>query len=105
MFYIIYIAFILFFCIPIYQLLSNHLMNNDLLFLICCNYLLNITTALFFGYYSSLLFACISALALAIFATLLVIKMTAAFQRIKFFTLPYLFLCYFTYFFILISCF
>ncbi len=103
MFYTFYIAFILFICITIYQLVKSKLMNEDLLFLIACNYLLNITTAIFFGYYNSLSFALLSAFALAIFATLLIYKIALAFQRIKFFSLPYLALVYFVFFFILFN--
>ena len=100
MFYFIYIAFIIFISITIYQLINRKLLNDDLLFLILCNYLLNITTALFFGYYGSLIFAFISSLLLIIFATWLYFAMTKAFGKIKFFPLPYLFLTYFVFFFI-----
>ena len=103
MFYLIYIACLFFICITIYQLISQKLMNEDFTFLIACNYLLNITTALFFGYYNSLSFALISSFALSIFATLLIYKIALAFNRLKFYSLPYLALVYFVFFFILFN--
>ena len=100
MFYFVYIAFIIFISITIYQLINDKLMNEDLFFLICCNYLLNITTAIFFGYYSNLIFAFFSSLLLLIFATMLYYQIIKAFDKIKVFPIPYLFLVYFVFFFI-----
>lgn len=103
MFYLIYLACLVFICITIYQLNTHQLMNEDLFFLIACNYLLNITTSLFFGYYNSLSFALLSAFALSIFATILIYKIAITFKRLKFYSLPYLALVYFVFFFILFN--
>lgn len=101
MFLFFYFFFTLFLCFTIYQVICNHKMDNDLLFLIACNYLLNITVALFYGYYHSLLFSTISIILLTIFATELIFKITTTFNKIKFFSLPYLFLVYFSLFFLI----
>lgn len=100
MFYFIYIAFIFFICITIYKLIYQKLLDEDLLFYLLVNYLLNITTALFFGFYNSLIWAFFSSLALIIFATILYFKIGKAFNKWQFFPLPYLFLTYFIFFFI-----
>ena len=100
MFYFLYISFVFFLCITIWQLIKHNLFNEDFMFLVAVNYLLNITTALFLGYYYSLIWSFISASFLIIFATILYYKMIVAFQKFKFFPLPYLTLMYFIFFLI-----
>lgn len=103
MFYFIYIAFLLFISITIWQLINKNLMNEDLIFLLLCNYLLNITTALFFGFYNSLTWSLISSFLLLIFAVILYFKIIKTFNKFKFFPLPYLSLVFFVFYFILFN--
>ena len=99
--YFLYCAFLFFLCINIYQLIRKDLLNNNLVFLIISNYLLNVSTALFFGYYNNGIIASISALFLMIFATLLLFEIKKAFKKYKFFTFPYTYMTYFSFFYIL----
>ena len=100
-FFVLYCSFLAFLSINIYQLIKYDLLNNNLVFLIISNYLLNISTALFFGYYNNGLIACISSFLLMCFSTWLLFSIKKAFNRYKFFTFPYTYITYFSFFYIL----
>ncbi len=100
MFYFTYITFLFFIFLTIYQLIKENLLRADITFFLLSNYLLNISTALFFGYYNSLIWAFISSGFLCLFAVMLYIKIIKTFNKFKFYPLPYLFLVFFVFFFI-----
>jgi len=102
MFYFIYIFSILFLCLSIYLIIKENKMNPDLLFLIFVNYLLNILTALYYGFYSNMLLTIISSFFLCFFASLLLFNIYKIMNKLLFFSLPYLFLFYLVFFYTII---
>ena len=101
LFLAIYVLCILLVCYNICKLIIVKKLDNDLLFLISTNCLLNISTSLFFGYYNNYLLSLISASLLLIFAILLLFSLKKVWGYFSITILPYTYLTLFIFFYIL----
>ena len=72
LFFLFYIISLVLILIPILKIIEYNLLNENTLFLLLTNYILNIGVAIFFGYFYNLLFSLIAASFLLSFAFLLI---------------------------------
>ena len=100
LFYIISIALML---IPIFKIINYNLQNEDTLFLILTNYILNIGCAVFFGYFYNLLFSLIAISFLLSFAFLLIRDFKRLFGFYELASVPYLLMVFYSFVYILIN--
>jgi hypothetical protein len=103
MFYILYIIVVFLLLEPIYKLCSFNLLNENSLFLILSNYLLNIGVVIFYFLFSNLLLSLIFITLLSIFTILLIFNFKHHFGYFKLTSIPYLLLVLFSNTYILIS--
>ena len=101
LFYSIYIFFIIFISINILQTIYQNKMNNNTLFLILVNYILNIVTIIFFFYFYQLPFSLVCSFFLMVFAFLLIRDFKVLFNRYLLYSLPYFTLTIYSFSFIL----
>ena len=101
LFLLIYIFTLILVSYNIYELIKANKLNNDLLFLLSTNYLLNISTALFFGYYNNLIISLISASMLLVFSVILLFAIKKVWGCFKITMIPYTYLTCFVFFYIL----
>lgn len=89
LFFIVYIAVILYITIPICKIVWNDLLDKDLTFLLCVNYLLIFLLSIIFNYQTNLLYSILLSLTLMIAAFLLVIKIKSIFGHYQVLSIPY----------------
>lgn len=71
-FYIFYVISLLLLVAIVLKLNNYHLIDESLTFFLLTNYILNISTLIFFSYFENYLFSLISIIALLIFAIFLI---------------------------------
>ena len=64
LFFLIYIAVLLYITIPICKIVWYDLLDNDMIFLLCCNYILLFVLSLIFNYQTNLLYSILVSLSL-----------------------------------------
>lgn len=103
MLFILLYAFVLLFLLePILKTCYYNLLNEDTIFLLLSSYLLNIATAIFFGYYHNITLSFISSFILSIFTIQLVINFKKIFGFFKLTTVPYLLFILYSFVYLLI---
>ena len=89
LFFIIYIAVILYITIPICKIVWFDLLDNDLTFLLCANYILIFLLTLIFNYRSYLVYTILVSLTLTIMSFLLVRKIRSIMGCYQLLSIPY----------------
>jgi len=91
LFFIIYIAVILYITIPICKIVWHDLLDNDLTFLLCCNYLLLFILSCIFNYQTNLIYSILLSLTLMLASFLLIRKIKSIYGHYQLLSLPYFF--------------
>ena len=89
LFFLIYIAVIVYITIPICKIVWNERLDNDLLFFLSSNYILIFLLAIIFNYETNLLYSILVSFILMIDAFLLIRKIKAIFNRYQLLSIPY----------------
>jgi len=97
LFFLIYIAVILYITIPICKIVWKDMLDNDLTFLLCCNYILLFVLSVVFNYQTNLIYSILLSLTLMIVAFLLIRKIKSLFGHYQLLSLPYFFFCVFVF--------
>lgn len=97
LFFIIYIAVILYISITICKIVWQDLLDNDLTFLLCCNYLLIFMLSCIFNYQTNLIYSILLSFTLMIAAFLLIRKIKSIYGHYKLLSLPYFVLSIFVF--------
>lgn len=97
LFFIVYIAVILYITIPICKIVWNDLLDNDLTFLLITNYLLIFILSFIFNYQANLIYSILVSLTLMIAAFLLVRKIKAVYGHYQLLSIPYFFFSVFVF--------
>ena len=103
MIFFLYTVVLLLLLEPILKINSFGLINEDFVFTLLCNYILNIATALFFGYFNNLLYTLLCAFALSFFSIILIKRIKDVFGYFKINSLFYLIFVLFFNVYILIN--
>ncbi len=93
LFFLIYIAIILYIIYPICKIVWYDLLDRDLTFLLCTNYLLLFLLSIIFDYQTNLLFSILTSLTLVIFSFLLVRKIKSTLGCYQLLSIPYFCFC------------
>ncbi len=97
LYFLIYIAVILYITIPICKTVWYDLIDNDLTFLLCTNYILLFLLSVIFNFQTNLLYSILISLTLMIMAFLLIRKLKALFGHYQLLSLPYFVFIVFTF--------
>ena len=89
LFFLIYIAVILYITIPICKIVWMENLDNDLTFLLCTNYILIFLLSIIFNYQNNLVYSILISLSLMILAFLLIRKIRDIFGHYQLLSLPY----------------
>lgn len=89
LFFLIYIAVILYITIPICKIVWIDKLDNDLTFLLCTNYILIFLLSIIFNYQINLVYSILISLSLMILAFLLIRKIRDIFGTYQLLSLPY----------------
>ena len=89
LFFLIYIAVILYITIPICKIVWNDKLDNDLTFLLCCNYILIFLLSVLASYTNYLIYSILVSLTLVIAAFLLVRKIKHIYGYYQLLSIPY----------------
>ena len=91
LFFLIYIAVIIYILIPICKIIWNDLLDNDLLYLLSSNYILLFMLSIIFNYQTNLIYSILISFTLMVFSFLLIRKIKYIYNRYQILSLPYLF--------------
>lgn len=89
LFFLVYIAVVIYISIPIGKIIWNERLDNDLLFLLFTNYILIFLLSIIFNYQYNLFYSILISLFLMIASFLLVRKIRDIFNRYQILSLPY----------------
>jgi len=89
LFFLIYIAVIIYILIPICKIIWNDLLDNDLLFLLSSNYILLFLLSIIFNYQTNLFFSIVISFILMIFSFLLIRKIKTIYGHYQLLSIPY----------------
>lgn len=89
LFFIIYIACILYMAIPIIRLIIMDKLNKDTLFLLLTSYILLFSLSVFYGFYNNLYISVIIAFFLMILAFLVIRDFRNIFGKYQLLSIPY----------------
>lgn len=89
LFFIIYIAIIIYITIPICKIVWYDLIDNDLTFLLCCNYILLFFLAIIFNYRTNLIYSILISFSLMIASFLLIRKIKSIMGSYRILSIPY----------------
>ena len=103
LFFLFYIISLVLILIPIIKIVEYNLLNENTLFLLLTNYILNIGVAIFFGYFYNLLFSLIAASFLLSFAFLLIKDFKKLFGFYSLPSIPYFLMVFYSFVYILIT--
>ena len=103
LFLLFYIFSITILLIPILKIINYNILDENILFLLITNYTLNITVALFFGYFKNYLFSLIFIIFLLTFTILLTKDFKKIFGTYIITSVPYLLMVSFSFVYILIT--
>jgi len=88
LFFLVYIAVVLYILIPICKIIWEDKLDNDLLFLLCSNYILIFLLSIIFSYYN-LFYSILISLILVIMAFLLIRKIKSIYGHYQILSIPY----------------
>ena len=97
LYFLIYVAIILYIIIPICKIVWLNYLDNDLIFLLCSNYLLLFLLSLVFDYNHNLILSILISLTLVILSFFLIRKIKKIFGHYQLLSLPYFCFCVFTF--------
>jgi len=97
LFFIVYIAVILYITIPICKIVWNDNLDNDLTFLMCSNYILLFLLSIIFNYQNNLIYSILLSLTLVISSFLLIRKIKDIFGKYQILSIPYFCFCVFVF--------
>ena len=89
LFFLIYIAVVIYITIPIIKIVWYEKLDNDLLFLLCTNYILIFLLSIIFNYETNLIYSILISLTLMITSFLLIRKIKDIFGNYQILSLPY----------------
>jgi len=95
--FLIYIACVCYITIPICKIVWEEKLDNDLLFLLCSNYILIFLLSIIFNSTSPLFYSIMISLILMILAFLLIRKIKTIYNRYQILSLPYFCFCVYTF--------
>lgn len=95
LFFIFYIAVIFYITVPICKIIKLNLMDNDLTFLLCCNYILLFMLSIIFNYQNNLIYSFLISLTLVFFSFSLIRKIKKIFRHYQILSIPYFCFCVF----------
>lgn len=101
LFFLIYFAVIIYITIPICKIIWLDLLDNDLTFILCCNYLLIFMLSIIFNYQNNLIYSILISLSLIFASYLLIRKIRKIFGRYQVLSIPYFCFCVYTFSYIL----
>ncbi len=102
-FYILYIFSLICLLIPILKIINFGILRENTIFLLLTNYILNITSVIFFGYFQNYLFATFFLLTLLIFAGLLIKEFKNLIGSYELLSVPYLLVVSYSFVYCLIT--
>ena len=88
LYFLIYIAVIIYILIPICKIIWNDKLDNDFTYLLCCNYMLLFALSIT-NYYVYLTYSILLSFTLMVFAFLLIRKIKNIYNRYQLLSLPY----------------
>lgn len=103
LFFLFYILSITILLIPILKIINYNILDESILFFLITNYILNISVALFFGYFSNFFLSLIAISFLLIFSILLIKDFKRIFGAYQLSSVPYLLMVSFSFVYILIT--
>ena len=89
LFFLIYMAVIIYITIPICKIVWYDYLDNDLTFLLCLNYILIFVLSLIFNYQNHLLYSILISLSLVFSSYFLIRKIKAIFGCYQLLSIPY----------------
>ena len=92
-----YFAVILYILIPICKIIWNDLLDKDLTYYLCCNYLLLFSLNLIFDYHYNLIYSILLSFTLMIFSFLLIRKIKSIYKHYQILSIPYLIFTIYTF--------
>lgn len=101
-FYLFYIISVLLIVIPIFKIVNYNILNENTLFLLLTNYILNIAVVIFLCYFQNYFFSLIFGIILLIFAFLLIKDFKKIFGNYELVSVPYFLVVFYTLMYILI---
>lgn len=96
-YFLIYIAVIMYILFPISKIIWYEKLDNDLKFLLCSNYLLLFLLSIIFDYQNDLLLSILISLTLIIASYFLIRKIKKIFGCYQLLSIPYFCFCVFTF--------
>ena len=96
-FFIIYVASILYITIPICKIVWYDKLDNDLSFLMCANYIFIFLLSIIFNYQNNLVYSILISFTLMIFAYLLIRKIKNILDHYQLLSIPYFILTIFVF--------
>jgi len=97
LFFIIYIAVILYIAIPICKIVWHDWIDKDLIFLLCTNYILIFLLSIIFNYQTNLIYSILLSFTLMIAAFLLIRKIKNIYGHYQLLSIPYFFFIVFVF--------
>lgn len=97
LYFLVYIAVIIYITIPICKIVWEEKLDNDLTFLLCTNYILIFLLSIIFSYQSNIIYSILISFTLMISSFMLIIKMHNIFGRYQLLSLPYFCFVVFTF--------
>lgn len=97
LFFLIYLAVIVYITIPICKIVWYDYLDNDLLFLLCSNYILAFLLSIIFNYQENLMYSILISLFLMISAFMLIRKIKSIYNSYQLLSLPYFFFTVFVF--------
>ena len=95
LYFLIYAAVILYILLPICKIVWHDNLDNDLIFLLCSNYLLLFLLSVIFDYQNGLLLSILVSLTLVFFSYFLIRKIKKVFGHYQLLSIPYFCFCVF----------
>lgn len=95
-YFLFYMASIIYILIPICKIIWRDKLDNDLTYLLCCNYILLFSLSII-NYQTNLIYSILLSFTLMIFAFLLVRKIKSIFNHYQVLSLPYFIFIVFTF--------
>lgn len=93
LFFIIYVACVIYITIPICKIIWNELFDNDLLFLSLANYILIFLLSIIYNSTYHLFYSILVSLVLMILSFLLIRKIKSIYNRYQILSIPYFIFC------------
>ena len=96
-FFLIYIAVVTYITIPICKIIWNDQLDNDLTFILCCNYLLIFILSYIFSYTENIMYSILISFSLVLASFILIRKIKEIFGNYQLLSIPYFCFCTFVF--------